>query len=78
MDEKDEEWNAALDAAKAAIDDLYRNSNRILVWCDCAGQVCPQGKIGSQTRCRVWLEREHVSEAGMEWQKTMGTPQKWG
>lgn len=36
-----------------------------LVWCDCSGAMrCPQGKVGSQTRCRVWLPAGHLSRAG--------------
>lgn len=44
---------------------LPRSGNKVLIWCDCADDRCPQGKIGSQTRCRVWLELKHVSGEAM-------------
>lgn len=45
---------------------LPRSGNKVLVWCDCVGgDRCPQGKVGSRTRCRVWMELKHVSGEAM-------------
>ena len=51
---------------------LHKHGTLVLVWCDChIGAPCPQGKIGSQTCCQVWMEREHISDEGIEFQKRM-------
>jgi hypothetical protein len=51
---------------------LHKHGSKVLIWCDCDGACrCPQGKIGSQTRCRVWVERDSLSEAGIEREKRM-------
>ena len=40
--------------------------SKVLAWCDCTcGDPCPQGKTGSSVRCRVWVERKHLSAAGI-------------
>ena len=49
---------------------LHKSGSRVLVWCACEGD-CPQGKIGAQTRCRIWIERKHLSHACVEHQKLM-------
>jgi hypothetical protein len=42
---------------------LVVSNGKILVWCDCTGaDRCPQSKVGSMARCRIWLELKHVSE----------------
>jgi hypothetical protein len=51
---------------------LRKSGTKVLVWCDCGGDAqCPQGKIGAQTRCRVWIDRSHMSEGGIDHQKRM-------
>lgn len=51
---------------------LEKSGTRICVWCDCDGTVrCPQGKIGAETRCRVWLDRSLLSDVAIEREKNM-------
>jgi hypothetical protein len=51
---------------------LRKHGTLVLVWCDChSGAVCPQGKRGAQTRCQVWMERAHLSDEAIEFQKRM-------
>jgi hypothetical protein len=51
---------------------LHKHGSKVLIWCWCDGGTrCPQGKINSETRCRIWIERSHLSEEGIERQKKM-------
>jgi hypothetical protein len=51
---------------------LQKRDTRVLVWCDCsASDGCPQGKCGSQTRCRVWMEKKHLSAEAIDYTKAM-------
>lgn len=51
---------------------LQKSGDLVCVWCECDGAArCPQGKIGSQTRCRVWLRRTSLTDDAVEREKRM-------
>ena len=53
---------------------LIKSDTRVLIWCDCCNaDRCPQGKIGSQPRCRIWIERKHLSGKGKQSARKMNT-----
>lgn len=53
---------------------LPTSGKRVLIWCDCdAACSCPQGRVGMETRCRVWLELKHVSGEAMAHSVRMNT-----
>ena len=46
---------------------LTKRDGMVLVRCDCAcAYQCPQGKMGSEPRCQMWLKAEHVTEAKVQ------------
>lgn len=50
---------------------LRKSGTRVLVYCDCAGDVCPQGKTGSAPKCMVWIDRVHLSDLAIDNTKAM-------
>lgn len=51
---------------------LQKSGDLVCVWCECDGVApCPQGKRGSQTRCRVWLKRSSLTVKAIEREKRM-------
>ncbi len=60
-------------AREELLDNLkcYRGG-MVQISCNCdAASGCPQGKVGSQDRCRIWIEHGYLKRIALERQERL-------